>query len=103
MSVDAALGRRFSKLRRALAEWFLSHGRDYPWRRTTDPHAVLVAEIMLQQTRIATVLGKGYYERFLADFPDLRTLAAADDHSLLKAWEGLGYYRRARMLRDGKV
>ncbi|RPJ32619.1 MAG: A/G-specific adenine glycosylase, partial [Verrucomicrobiaceae bacterium] len=55
---------------------------------------------MLQQTQIATVLGKGYYTRFLAAFPDVETLAAADDAALLKAWEGLGYYRRARMLRE---
>ncbi len=86
--------------RSALARWFAKHGRDYPWRRTRDPYAILVSEVMLQQTQIATVLGKGYYTRFLAAFPDLRALAAADDAALLKAWEGLGYYRRARMLRD---
>ncbi|HEX7261595.1 MAG TPA: hypothetical protein VF258_07240, partial [Luteolibacter sp.] len=55
---------------------------------------------MLQQTQIATVLGKGYYTRFLETFPDVEALAAADDESLLKAWEGLGYYRRVRMLRE---
>jgi A/G-specific adenine glycosylase len=61
---------------------------------------VLVSEVMLQQTQIATVLGKGYYTRFLTAFPDVEKLAAADDAPLLKAWEGLGYYRRARMLRE---
>jgi A/G-specific adenine glycosylase len=86
--------------RAALVAWFRRHGRDYPWRRTRDPYAVLVSEVMLQQTQIATVLGKGYYTRFLEVFPDVETLAAADDDALLKAWEGLGYYRRARMLRD---
>lgn len=86
--------------RNALGNWFSSEGKDYPWRRTHDPYAILVSEMMLQQTRIATVLGKGYYTRFLEKFPDLRSLAAADDESLLKAWEGLGYYRRARMLRS---
>lgn len=86
--------------RDALVAWFRKNGRDYPWRRTRDPYAVLVSEVMLQQTQIATVLGKGYYTRFLEAFPDPATLAAADDDSLLKAWEGLGYYRRARMLRD---
>ena len=86
--------------RDALHQWFASHGRDYPWRRTQDPYAVLVSEVMLQQTQIATVLGKGYFARFLEAFPDVETLSAADDASLLKAWEGLGYYRRARMLRE---
>ena len=86
--------------RAALARWFSRHGKEYPWRRTRDPHAVLISEVMLQQTQIATVLGKGYFTRFLAAFPDLRSLAAADDAALLKVWEGLGYYRRARMLRE---
>jgi A/G-specific adenine glycosylase len=86
--------------RMALRRWFGKHGKDYPWRRTTDPHAILVSEVMLQQTRIATVLGRGYYTGFLERFPDVTALAAADDTTLLKAWEGLGYYRRARMLRD---
>jgi len=86
--------------RDALAAWFSKHGRDYPWRRTSDPYAVLVSEVMLQQTQIATVLGRGFYTRFLETFPDVATLASAADEPLLKAWEGLGYYRRARMLRD---
>jgi len=86
--------------RNALVNWFGRQGKDYPWRRTRDGYAVLVSEVMLQQTQIATVLGKAYYTRFLATFPDVAALAAADDERLLKAWEGLGYYRRARMLRD---
>lgn len=86
--------------RNALARWFGKHAKDYPWRRTRDPYEVLVSEVMLQQTQIATVLGKGYYTRFLAAFPDMVALAAAEDAPLLKAWEGLGYYRRARMLRE---
>lgn len=85
--------------RAALRTWFEKHGRDYPWRRTREPYAVLVSEVMLQQTQIATVLGRGFYTRFLERFPDVASLAAADDDTLLKAWEGLGYYRRARMLR----
>lgn len=85
--------------RKALGKWFSKDGKDFPWRRIRDPYAILVSEMMLQQTRVATVLGKGYYSRFLAEFPDAASLAAADDTSLLKAWEGLGYYRRARMLR----
>ena len=87
-------------LRSALARWFGKHGKDYPWRRTRDPYEVLVSEVMLQQTQIATVLGKGYYTGFLRVFPDVHALAKADDATLLKAWEGLGYYRRARMLRE---
>jgi len=86
--------------RDALVKWFDRHGKDYPWRRTRDAYEVLVSEVMLQQTQIATVLGKGYYARFLETFPDVAALASADDERLLKAWEGLGYYRRARMLRE---
>lgn len=86
--------------RAALGSWFERGGRDYPWRRTRDPYAILVSEIMLQQTQIATVLKRGFYTRFMNVFPDLKSLADADDDRLLKIWEGLGYYRRARLLRD---
>lgn len=81
-----------------LERWFTQNGRDYPWRRTTDPYAILVSEVMLQQTQITTVLSRGYYERWLQQFPDFPTLAAAAEQDILKAWEGLGYYRRARNL-----
>ncbi len=83
---------------RDLGEWFALHGRDYPWRRTTDPYAILVSEMMLQQTQIATVLGRGYYMRWMERFPDIQSLAAAPEAEVLRAWEGLGYYRRARFL-----
>lgn len=86
--------------RGALRQWFEKEGKDYPWRRTRDPYAILVSEVMLQQTQIATVLGRGFYARFMERFPDTRTLAMAEDDVLLKTWEGLGYYRRARMLRQ---
>ncbi|OAI56297.1 hypothetical protein AYO49_04555 [Verrucomicrobiaceae bacterium SCGC AG-212-N21] len=82
----------------ALESWFDRHARDYPWRRTTDPYAILVSEMMLQQTQIATVLDRGYYARWMERFPDARTLAAASEHEVLRTWEGLGYYRRARFL-----
>ena len=82
----------------ALEAWFGEHGRDYPWRRTRDAYAILVSEVMLQQTQIATVLERGYYTRWLERFPDWRTLAQATESDVLKAWEGLGYYRRARNL-----
>lgn len=83
-----------------VADWFDAHGLDFPWRQTREPYAILVSEVMLQQTRISVVLGKGYYAKFMEKFPDVRALAAASDDELLKAWEGLGYYRRARMLRE---
>jgi len=80
--------------------WFSAHGRVYPWRLTRDPYAILVSEFMLQQTRIETVLEGRFFERWMARFPDAASLAAAADDEILKAWEGLGYYRRARHLRD---
>ncbi len=82
----------------ALVQWFETKGKDYPWRRTTDPWPILVSEIMLQQTQVATVLGKGHYTRFMALYPTPRDMAEAAEQEILKAWEGLGYYRRARNL-----
>jgi A/G-specific adenine glycosylase len=95
MEWSAETGRGF---RAALIAWFRREGRDYPWRRTHDPYAVLVSEVMLQQTQIATVLGRGYYARWMERFPEVKTLAAAREEEILKAWEGLGYYSRARNL-----
>jgi A/G-specific adenine glycosylase len=86
--------------RDAVVEWFDSVGRHYPWRATTDPYAILVSELMLQQTRIETVLERRYFERWMEQFPDVAALAVASDDQILKAWEGLGYYRRARHLRE---
>lgn len=80
----------------ALLHWYETERRDLPWRRTTDPYKILVSEIMLQQTRVDTVIPR--YERFLARFPDLATLAAATPEDVLAEWSGLGYYRRARNL-----
>lgn len=89
-----------SAARRALAKsllaWFSAHARDLPWRRTRDLYAVWISEIMLQQTQVATVVG--YFERFLAAFPTVRELADAEEAKVLRLWEGLGYYRRARQL-----
>ena len=79
-----------------LLDWYERHRRDLPWRRTRDPYAIWVAEIMLQQTRVETVLA--YFERFMARFPTLADLAMAPLDDVLKAWEGLGYYARARDL-----
>ncbi len=82
----------------ALVGWFRREGQSYPWRETTDPYAILVSEFMLQQTQIATVLNRGYYQRWLNQFPDFAALAEATEDDVLRAWEGLGYYRRARNL-----
>ena len=84
---------------RALERWFTRHQRPLPWRDTYDPYRVWVSEVMLQQTRMEVVLP--YFERFLARFPDLASLAQATDDEVMAAWSGLGYYRRAKMLRGG--
>ncbi len=79
-----------------LLDWFYTHRADLPWRRERDPYHVWLSEVMLQQTQVGTVVG--YYERFLARFPTLAALAAAPLGDVLKVWEGLGYYSRARNL-----
>ena len=82
----------------ALPAWYVAHARDLPWRRTRDAYAVWVSEIMLQQTQVRTVLPR--YTDWLARFPDVASLASAHHDAVMKAWEGLGYYRRARMLHE---
>ncbi len=80
---------------RRIVDWQRTHGRhDLPWQRTRDAYRIWVAEIMLQQTQVATVIP--YYDRFLAAFPDVSALARADEDAVLAQWSGLGYYRRAR-------
>lgn len=81
----------------ALVEWFTWQGRSYPWRRTQDPWAILVSEVMLQQTTIPTVLAR--YEAWMQRFPTPAALANATEEEALRSWEGLGYYRRVRSLR----
>lgn len=83
--------------RRALSSWYQKKGRDLPWRRTRDPYAILVSEVMLQQTQVAAVIP--YYEAWMRRFPDFAVLAAASEHEALRLWQGLGYYARARNLR----
>ncbi len=85
-----------ASLRQRLLAWYASQGRDLPWRRTRDPYAIWISEIMLQQTQVKTVIP--YYERWLNTFPTIETLAVADQQTVLKCWEGLGYYARARNL-----
>lgn len=79
-----------------LRRWYRRRARDLPWRRTDDPYHILVSELMLQQTQVSRVID--FYARFLARFPSLETLAAARERHVLEAWEGLGYYARARNL-----
>ena len=83
-------------LRRRLLTWFQDHARDLPWRRTRDLYHIWVSETMLQQTQVATVVP--YFQRFVERFPNITSLAAADEEDVLRLWEGLGYYRRARNL-----
>jgi A/G-specific adenine glycosylase len=80
----------------ALLDWYGTQQRPLPWRATRDPYCIWVSEVMLQQTQVATVIG--FYERWLRRFPDVAALAAAETEDVLRAWEGLGYYSRARNL-----
>ena len=82
--------------RETLLRWYGEYGRDLPWRRTRDPYAIWLSEIILQQTRIAQ--GQAYWERFMARFPDVASLAAASEDEVLRLWQGLGYYSRGRNL-----
>lgn len=88
-----------SEFRKALLTWYLEEKRDLPWRRTSNPYHIWVSEVMLQQTRVETVIP--YYERFIGKFPTLADLAYAKEEDVLKLWEGLGYYSRARNLQAG--
>src|SRR5436190_5866656 len=81
---------------RPLLRWLRRYGRNLPWRRTRDPYAILVSEFMLQQTQVATVIP--YYEAWLRRFPNFASLARASENDVLRAWQGLGYYARARNL-----
>jgi A/G-specific adenine glycosylase len=87
------------RFRTSLLAWFDEHQRDLPWRRTRDPYAIWVSEVMLQQTRVAAVLE--HYARWMERFPTVAALAAAEEAEVLALWSGLGYYRRARFLHAG--
>jgi A/G-specific adenine glycosylase len=89
--------RQFAKFQASLLRWFTVHRRDFPWRSGHDPYRIWIAEIMLQQTRIAAVMP--YYDRFLKKFPTVESLRRARLEEVLKMWSGLGYYSRARNLR----
>ncbi|WP_125704731.1 A/G-specific adenine glycosylase [Lacticaseibacillus daqingensis] len=87
---------KIAAFRQTLLAWYDAEKRDLPWRRDQEPYHILISETMLQQTQVATVIP--YYERFLTQFPTVEALAAASEAAVLKAWEGLGYYSRARNL-----
>src|SRR5579863_3725775 len=96
MAKTRASAGQVTRLRKALLEWYEGGRRDLPWRRSRDPYAIWVSEIMLQQTRVAAVVER--YQAFLARFPTVAALARASEQDVLALWSGLGYYRRARML-----
>ena len=96
MPVETERNMQYEKLPEALLPWYEENARDLPWRRDREPYHVWVSEIMLQQTRVEAV--RGYYLRFLSELPDIAALAAVEETRLLKLWEGLGYYSRARNL-----
>ena len=94
--------KNFPTFRRKLLAWYADNARDLPWRRTHDPYRIWISEIMLQQTTVVAVIP--YFERFLARFPSVDALAAADETDVLRLWEGLGYYSRAQnLLRAAKA
>ena len=93
MALDAQHKRQFQH---RLQQWYGRYGRDLPWRRTTDAYAILVSEVMLQQTQVERVVD--YYQRFLQRFPTIAALASAALEEVLAVWQGLGYYQRARHL-----
>ena len=93
---------KMSQLAEQIGSWFLEHRRDLPWRASPkDPYLVWISEVMLQQTRVEVVIP--YFERFIRQFPNLASLAEAEDEILLKAWEGLGYYSRVRALKKTAI
>ncbi|MFB6231671.1 MAG: A/G-specific adenine glycosylase, partial [Salinibacter sp.] len=100
MSLDtlSPTNHQYTAFRQDLLDWYDEHKRSMPWRETDDPYRIWVAEIMLQQTRVDTV--RDYYHRFLEAFPTVEALAAADRDEVLKHWEGLGFYARARHLHE---
>lgn len=91
------LSAKIKKFQQSLKSYYRRHGRDMPWRETRDPYHILVSEMMLQQTQVERVIG--YYEKFLAQFPDVAVLARAPLADVLAAWQGLGYNRRALYLK----
>ena len=101
-SLNVMTPKQIEQFQNRLVEWYRRHQRRLPWRETGDPYRIWISEVMLQQTQVQTVLP--YYQKFLSHFPDVNQLADADLQKVLKAWEGLGYYARARnMHRAAKI
>ena len=88
-------------IKNPLLQWYRKEHRDLKWRQTKNPYHIWVSEIMLQQTRVEAV--KGYYDRFIREIPDIESLAKISEERLLKLWEGLGYYNRARNLKKSAI
>ena len=86
------------EFRETLLAWYDQEKRDLPWRQTKDPYKIWVSEIMLQQTQVATVIP--YYDKFIQTYPDIKSLAESNEDDLLRLWQGLGYYSRARNMRQ---
>jgi A/G-specific adenine glycosylase len=101
LATDPSRGRAVRAIRRRVLSWYARDHRDLPWRRTRDPYAILVSEVMLQQTQANRVADR--YQRFLARFPTAQALAGASDATVLAEWSGLGYNRRALALRRAAV
>lgn len=93
---ESSVQDRISFLHIHLLAWYKKFKRDLPWRRTKDPYRIWVSEVMLQQTRVETVID--YYQRFTKKFPTIDSLSKANEHDVLKQWQGLGYYRRAKLI-----
>lgn len=91
----------YKKIKEPLLQWYQKNHRDLPWRKTNNPYNVWISEIMLQQTRVEAV--KDYYHRFLLECPDVDSLSKLSDERLLKLWEGLGYYNRAKNLKKAAI
>lgn len=99
MTIKSVLNNmNISQFQQDLINWYHKEKRDLPWRRERDPYKIWVSEIMLQQTRVDTVIP--YFNRFMEQFPTIESLAEADEEAILKAWEGLGYYSRVRNLQS---
>ncbi len=97
--IGSIRGFEIPKAQQSLLDWFGEHKRDLPWRKSRDPYLIWVSEIMLQQTQVSTVVP--YFERWIRSYPNISALAIAAEDEVLKAWEGLGYYSRARNLMRG--